>query len=62
MIRKIFSVVLRLIINRQKLDNCQMCFGSRGGVKGNENIEDGIVLCDYCLLEYYGLKTGRRNN
>ena len=29
-------------------DNCQVCLGDHGGVKGNENIIDGIVMCDYC--------------
>lgn len=29
-------------------DNCQICLGRSGGMKGNENIVDGIVMCDYC--------------
>lgn len=29
-------------------DACQICHGERGGVPGNENIVDGIVMCDYC--------------
>jgi len=29
-------------------DNCTICHGDNGGVKGNENIIDGIVMCDYC--------------
>lgn len=29
-------------------DNCQVCFGDHGGVRGNENIINGIVTCDYC--------------
>ena len=29
-------------------DNCQICHGAKGGVKGNENIVDGVVMCDYC--------------
>lgn len=29
-------------------DNCSMCRGARGGVPGNENIINGVVLCDYC--------------
>ena len=32
-------------------DNCQVCHGENGGVKGNENIIDGIVMCDYCHIE-----------
>jgi hypothetical protein len=31
-----------------KLDNCQVCRGQSGGVKGNENVIDGVVVCDYC--------------
>ncbi len=30
------------------LDNCKVCNGMRGGVRGNENIIDGVVTCDYC--------------
>ena len=30
------------------LDNCEECEGMRGGVKGNENVIDGVVTCDYC--------------
>lgn len=29
-------------------DDCSRCHGARGGVKGNENIIDGALLCDYC--------------
>ena len=29
-------------------DNCQVCKGTSGGVKGNENIINGLVVCDYC--------------
>jgi hypothetical protein len=29
-------------------DDCQVCLGERGGVKGNENRIGGIVCCDYC--------------
>lgn len=34
-------------------DNCQVCKGERGGVRGNENVIDGIVLCDYCTADPY---------
>ena len=33
---------------RPPKDGCQVCNGECGGVKGNENIIDGIVMCDYC--------------
>jgi len=35
-----------------ELDNCQACNGARGGVRGNENVIDGVVLCDYCSVDY----------
>ena len=37
--KEIFSV---------ELDNCEVCHGARGGIKGNENIIDGVITCDYC--------------
>lgn len=32
----------------QELDNCQFCLGAKGGVRGNENNMNGVVVCDYC--------------
>lgn len=32
----------------QGSDDCEVCKGTRGGVKGNENVVNGIVMCDYC--------------
>lgn len=29
-------------------DNCEVCLGTRGGTKGNENVIDGVITCDYC--------------
>lgn len=33
-------------------DKCQVCFGKKGGVRGNENIVNvngkKIIMCDYC--------------
>lgn len=31
-------------------DNCSRCLGKRGGVPGNENIENGATVCDYCSV------------
>lgn len=31
-------------------DNCQICYGSNCGVRGNENIIDEVVMCDYCSV------------
>jgi hypothetical protein len=35
-----------------ELDDCEICHGEKGGVRGNENIVNGIVMCDYCTVEY----------
>jgi hypothetical protein len=32
-------------------DKCQVCNGEKGGVPGNENIVDGVIMCDYCDAE-----------
>ena len=34
------------------LDDCEVCGGTSGGVKGNENIIDGVVMCDYCSAKH----------
>lgn len=31
-----------------KRDGCELCKGERGGVPGNENVINGVVVCDYC--------------
>ena len=35
-------------------DNCSICHGERGGVKGNENVVDGALMCDYCHSDLIG--------
>lgn len=32
-------------------DKCQICKGVRGGVPGNENIQYGMRVCDYCSAD-----------
>lgn len=32
-------------------DNCERKNCKRYGVRGNENIIDGIVVCDYCHIK-----------
>lgn len=32
-------------------DNCEICKGTNSGVRGNENIIAGKVMCDYCHIE-----------
>ena len=38
-------------VRKLKRDACQVCHGMKGGEPGNENIVDGIVMCDYCHAE-----------
>jgi hypothetical protein len=33
-------------------DNCQVCHGTRGGQWGNENLVNGVVMCDDCHAEH----------
>lgn len=35
-------------------DECEICQGASGGVLGNENIIDGVTVCDYCSVELEG--------
>ena len=42
-------------------DNCQLCHGKKGGVAGNENIVDDIIMCDYCHVEYMESEERVRN-
>lgn len=32
----------------RELDNCRVCGGYRGGVPGNGNVVENLVVCDYC--------------
>ena len=32
-------------------DNCKVCLGQHAGIQGNENIVDGITMCDICAME-----------
>lgn len=31
-----------------RLDKCSVCKGIKGGVPGNENLINGVLVCDYC--------------
>lgn len=42
-------------------DNCQVCLGLRGGVPGNENRWQGVVICDYCDVRRPAVVTGQVN-
>lgn len=37
-------------------DACQLCGGFRGGVPGNENVIDGVTVCDYCSATIFKYK------
>lgn len=39
-------------------DKCEMPFCKRKGVRGNENVVDGMVMCDYCHMDYLRTKHG----
>ncbi len=32
-------------------DKCEMALCSRAGVRGNENLIYGLIVCDYCHAE-----------
>lgn len=38
-------------IDRIDKDDCSVCNGERGGVKGNEQWIKGIIACDYCCSD-----------
>jgi hypothetical protein len=42
-------------------DKCEQCGGAKGGMRGNENVINGRVLCDYCMpltiSDYVQVKT-----
>jgi len=40
-----------LEIIKDEMDDCSICHGFSGGVKGNTHIKNGIVVCDYCSAE-----------
>lgn len=42
------KIIQALRGNKDDLDNCQFCGGTKGGVKGNCNVFSGIIVCDYC--------------
>jgi hypothetical protein len=32
-------------------DRCERCNGTRGGIRGNENVVRGELLCDCCHVD-----------
>lgn len=41
----------------EALDKCEVCMGILGGVLGNEQVIDGIIMCDYCSSLYSDKKS-----
>jgi len=37
-------------------DACEICLGRNGGTPGNENIVDGVVMCDQCTADTLAMK------
>ena len=29
-------------------DDCEICCGFKGGYPGNENVVEGMIVCDFC--------------
>lgn len=40
-------------------DGCLVCNGVSGGVPGNENVIDGVVICDYCTATLIAFRRAR---
>ena len=40
--------IIRQSLTQLYPDGCEICHGCMGGVKGNENVINGRVVCDYC--------------
>jgi len=36
---------------RESYDDCVVCLGTRGGVKGNENVINDVIMCDHCTVD-----------
>jgi hypothetical protein len=34
-----------------EFDDCDLCYGMSGGVKGNENVIGGLRVCDFCTAK-----------
>jgi len=44
-----FKELLPLIDNECA---CEICGGAKGGTPGNENVINGMCVCDFCTKEY----------
>lgn len=41
-------VSIEEVVHALGKDACTVCHGANGGVPGNENIVNGVLMCDYC--------------
>ena len=48
MITRIYNQFMMWFYRTFLPDNCEICGGTNGGIRGNENIVAGIVMCDAC--------------
>lgn len=46
-----WTYTLEEVFAKYRPDNCEVCKGEKGGIRGNENIINGVVMCDYCHAE-----------
>jgi hypothetical protein len=55
MIDRILWFLLPEWLYRKLRDRCEICGGTRGGVRGNENrvqsCGETLVMCDYCSVD-----------
>jgi hypothetical protein len=49
----LWRLVTDILPYRKYPDHCQICRGKNGGVRGNENIVNNIIMCDYCSIKYH---------
>ena len=52
----LISYIKYYLFDKWRKDKCENCHGSRGGVRGNENIVNGKILCDYCSCDLIDFK------
>lgn len=43
------------------MDKCEFCKGTKSGVPGNENVIDGVIVCDYCSSLLWKMENHGKN-
>ncbi len=46
-----FLMSFQCVTKSNLRDKCEVCYGERGGVPGNENIIAGKIMCDFCSAD-----------